>query len=420
MIEARRCQDEQVKRPIPSSQPRFGERLTNAVHASHALTDDDLDATNRDGLIAAIVAAHAAPIIQLDETTLQVGEERYPSPSVVPGAELRPMEITFRIAATGATTTLSTGGAIGDVAVERFSNADDKTWLIGRVQIGPPERLTSEYLIQLREDWTSQIRREVAAANIQISSERRRLEIEVARVTEVLHDRRRHLVAAAESAGIPLTAVDSAVLTVPLSPKTISSESANSAARRGEPEASLAEGIADDLVAMVVAFSRALERMPKTANQLIGEDEESIRDVLLFLFNANWQGAATGESFIGEGKSDILLRWRDRDAFIGECKFWKGEKHFEAGLTQLLERYTVWRATRVAMVLFVRNHTNQTKIIEKARGVITRHARFVRRRPAGPPDTFEMRAQHDFQRTVTLSLIPVVLPRTKMSASPSA
>lgn len=409
-----------MKRPIPSSEPRFDERLMNAVHASHALTSDDLDQIDRDALIASIATAHAAPMIQLDETTLHVNEERYPLPSVVPGAELRPMELTFRIAATGATTTVPKGGGVGDIAVERFSNADDKTWITGRVEVGPTELLTSEHLTQLKEDWMSQIRKEVAAANVQINSERQRLEIEVARVTGVLHDRRRHLVAAAESAGIPLTAVDSAVLRVPLSPKTIRSETADTAARRGEPEASLAEEIADDLVAMVVAFSHALERMPKTANQLIGEDEESIRDVLLFLFNANWQGAATGEAFIGEGKSDILLRWRDRDAFIGECKFWKGEKHFEAGLTQLLERYTVWRATRVAMVLFIRNYTNQTEIIEKARGVIARHARFVRRRPVGPPDTFEIRAQHDFKRTVTLSLIPVILPHPKMSAGASA
>lgn len=392
----------------------------NAVHASHALTNDDLDQTDRDTLIATIADAHAAPTIKLDETTLHVDEERYPLPPVVPGAELHPMELTFRIAATGATTAISTNHNVREISVERFSNADDKTWLSGRVVVGTAERLTSEYLTELREDWMSKVRSEVAAANAKIESERRRLEIEVARVTGVLHDRRRHLVAAAESAGIPLTAVNSAALRVPLAPRTIRSESANAAALRGVPEASLAEGIADDLVAMIVAFSRALERLPKTANQLIGEDEESIRDVLLFLFNANWQGAATGESFIGNGKSDILLRWRDRDAFIGECKFWAGEKRFDAGLTQLLERYTVWRATRVAMVLFIRNHTNQTAVIEKARGVITRHARFVRRKLDGPPDTFEMRAQNDFQRTVTLSLVPVILPRSDVPGRKAA
>lgn len=398
-----------MNRPIPSSQARFEERLTNAVRASHALTGEDLDRTDRDTLIGSIATAHAAQTIQIDEATLHVIEDRYPFPSIAPGAELHPMMLTFRIAATGATTALSKDGGVREIVVERFSNADDRTWLVGCAEIDSGHRLTSEYLMLLNEEWMSKVRAEVAVANTQIQFERHRLEIEVARITGVLYDRRRDLVNAAESVGIPLSPVESSVLRVPLSPRTIGLEAANAAAQRGEPEASLAEGIADDLVAMVVAFSRALERMPKTANQLIGEDEESIRDVLLFLFNANWQGAATGESFIGEGKCDILLRWRDRDAFIGECKFWTGEKHFEAGLTQLLERYTVWRATRVAMVLFVRSPANQTQIISKARAVICRHPRFVR--PKGTPDTFEMRSSNDLQRTVTLSLVPVILPR---------
>jgi hypothetical protein len=71
-----------------------------------------------------------------------------------------------------------------------------------------------------------------------------------------------------------------------------------------------------------MSFTSALERLAETANKLAGENEETIRDLLLFILNSNYQGAATGETFIGHGKSDVLLRWHDRDAFIGECKYW--------------------------------------------------------------------------------------------------
>jgi len=47
------------------------------------------------------------------------------------------------------------------------------------------------------------------------------------------------------------------------------------------------------------------------------------------------------------GKTDILTRVEDRNAFIAECKFWMGEKAFLAALDQLLS-YLSWRDTKTA------------------------------------------------------------------------
>jgi hypothetical protein len=130
--------------------------------------------------------------------------------------------------------------------------------------------------------------------------------------------------------------------------------------------------------------------------------------VLLFVLNANWEGLATGETFLGKGKTDILLRWRNCDAFIGECKFWNGEHLFDAGLEQLLGRYTVWRDTRVAMVLFIGNRTNLTSVIEKAKARVRAHSRFVG--PGSTSSSFRLRAQHDADKIVVADLVPVVMP----------
>jgi hypothetical protein len=71
------------------------------------------------------------------------------------------------------------------------------------------------------------------------------------------------------------------------------------------------------------SFARALERLPKTASRF---NEVELRDLALFILNSGYEGAARGEVFNGNGKTDILLPWKDRNAFIGECKFWKGPK----------------------------------------------------------------------------------------------
>ena len=46
-------------------------------------------------------------------------------------------------------------------------------------------------------------------------------------------------------------------------------------------------------------FNAAMERLTATANKLAGEDEATIRDLLLFILNAHYQGLATGETLAG-------------------------------------------------------------------------------------------------------------------------
>jgi hypothetical protein len=139
-----------------------------------------------------------------------------------------------------------------------------------------------------------------------------------------------------------------------------------------------------------------------------------IRDLLLFILNSNYQGAATGETFMGYGKTDILLRWRDRDAFIGECKYWGGSAKFTLAIEQLLGRYTIWRDTRVALILFIRNISSISEIIDKANDCILSSDRLIQALTPLEPDRrrdYLLRAANDDQRVIRLALIPVVISR---------
>ncbi|MFM9616172.1 hypothetical protein ACKI18_46870, partial [Streptomyces niveiscabiei] len=61
-----------------------------------------------------------------------------------------------------------------------------------------------------------------------------------------------------------------------------------------------------------------MERSP-TAFKTMGE--EDLRQHFLVQLNGQFDGAATGETFNYEGKTDILLRVAGRNIFIAECKF---------------------------------------------------------------------------------------------------
>ena len=83
-------------------------------------------------------------------------------------------------------------------------------------------------------------------------------------------------------------------------------------------------------------------------------DEESLRTHFLVQLNGHFSGDATGETFNYEGKSDILIKVDGKNIFVGECKFWTGEKGYLETLDQVLS-YLSWRDTKAAVLVFNRN-----------------------------------------------------------------
>jgi hypothetical protein len=79
-----------------------------------------------------------------------------------------------------------------------------------------------------------------------------------------------------------------------------------------------------------------------------------LRTHFLVQRSGQYEGRATGETFNYQGKTDILIREENRNVFIAECKFWKGEKQFLETIDQLLP-YVSWRDRKAAILIFDRN-----------------------------------------------------------------
>ncbi|MFF1946950.1 hypothetical protein ACFVWF_32955 [Rhodococcus qingshengii] len=181
----------------------------------------------------------------------------------------------------------------------------------------------------------------------------------------------------------------------------------------GTPIASdpvMAQEIYDDVVQTIEQMTRAMERTP-TAAKL---KEEEIRDLILFVLNANYRGAAAGEVFNGVGRNDILLRWDDANAFIGECKFWTGPSDFRAAIDQLLS-YVTWRDTKAALIVFIRNG-KPDDVMKKAHAEMCAHASY---KSGAPETTSDLRANYvlcsklDDERLISVALIGVVIQPAK-------
>jgi hypothetical protein len=139
------------------------------------------------------------------------------------------------------------------------------------------------------------------------------------------------------------------------------------------PEPALEAAEYDRILGIMASMVKVMERSPG-AFSTMGEDD--IRQQFLVQLNGQYEGRATGETFNYQGKTDILIREGDRNVFIAECKFWRGEKKLTETIDQLLG-YLSWQDTKAAILVFNRNQSFSL-VIEKIPGVVKAHPCFKR------------------------------------------
>ncbi|MGA6165981.1 hypothetical protein [Amycolatopsis magusensis] len=409
--------------PLPVWEDDFPERQRRAVAAAHRLSDDDLAAHDYPVLVRAILDEHAAaPIVprfdlkwNQERPTATPGELEAPAPSPMQIELAVPMDGAGKVLFRVPERALQSGGT--NQTPMPF-NKDFPTWHAAIVlTIDGGEQAWAQFEDGLRrtwQEWETALLANIETANHMIYQHR--AEVTTAIVTIVAARRTRVVALRSASANlsIPLRPTPTPLITLPVKPRLLTLEQVEHSRASGVPEHTLAGNIADSLVRMITSFSHALERLPNTADRIVGENEEGIRDLLLFILNTNYDGLATGETFVGQGKTDILLRWRDKDAFIAECKFWNGPANFTAAIDQLLS-YTVWRDTRIALVLFIRDRSDVSAVIDKAIECLRQHGQCLSQSTgtsADDPPEFMFASTSDARRAIRLTLLIVAIPRS--------
>lgn len=132
----------------------------------------------------------------------------------------------------------------------------------------------------------------------------------------------------------------------------------------------------EDVLRIAGNVVTVMERNPSVFHAV---GEETIRDHILVSLNGVYEGQATGETFNGSGKTDILLRVDGKNIFIAECKIWSGESDAKAAIDQLLG-YLTWRDTKAALFIFSRNK-DFTNVVAKMRDAVRLHPNFLREVP---------------------------------------
>jgi hypothetical protein len=119
---------------------------------------------------------------------------------------------------------------------------------------------------------------------------------------------------------------------------------------------------------------RTFEQTPRTFSKL---DEEELRDLFVAHLNGYFEGQATGETFRRRGKTDIRIEERDRSAFVGECKVWRGAKEIAEACDQLLG-YLTWRDCKAALIVLNKTVATFSRVLTALPQAIQDHPSFIR------------------------------------------
>lgn len=139
-------------------------------------------------------------------------------------------------------------------------------------------------------------------------------------------------------------------------------------------------GISEIAYFQVIDYMLKLGAGLETFRQLSEKmDEERYRDYFVaYLDTLSNAHTATGETFHGSGKSDILFRNQQKEVLlVAECKLWTGKEAVTKAIDQLFNRYISWRDGKAALMIFNTKNKNFTKIMETAVETFKIHPLFV-------------------------------------------
>jgi hypothetical protein len=174
----------------------------------------------------------------------------------------------------------------------------------------------------------------------------------------------------------------------------------------------------EEILRIMKNMALVMERSPRAFADM---EEEMLRWHFLVQLNGAYEGQATGETFNFKGKTDVLIRVDDRNVFIAECKFWKGEKAFLETIDQLVVKYLSWRDTKAAVIVFNRN-ANFSGVLAKIQEIVPNHPNYKRQVGRLDESTFRyvFAQPNDPNREITLTVLAFDIPSGAENVVPMA
>ncbi len=145
-----------------------------------------------------------------------------------------------------------------------------------------------------------------------------------------------------------------------------------------DPEYGISNEDFTNIINIIHSVCSSMEATARTFNKI---EEEELRDFIVATLSTHYGKLVSGETFRKNGKTDIIIMFDNKAAFIGECKIWHGISLFSKAIDQLFG-YVTWRDFKTSLIIFnkenkdfhsicdtiekwISENTKQYKVIDK-------------------------------------------------------
>jgi len=385
----------------------LGARLEGSLREVEGLSEDALLASPIDDLVETIFKRHQVEMVAVDRDGISVVEQGDAS---VPKNDfgrkyVSPVHgVSFAVPFTGDPNLFRyQGSSLSSMFPRADVGANELTITV------LSEDADSEHIRQKLNGELNLIQQYLGGVTPMVSEYNQRLPHETRSRLEARKKRildRRGLV---QNLGFPVRPRGQQAISVPLARKRIIPTLPPAPPGGFQPEPAITETDYDAILQTMQQMTLVMERNPGSFSHV---DEETIRSHFLVPLNAQFEGAATGETFNGDGKTDILIRVQGKNVFIAECKFWKGPDSLSKAIDQLMG-YLSWRDTKCAVVVLVRD-TEISTVLAKVPEVVRNYVTFKREKAVAVPTWFRAVLHHpeDRNREVMVTVMVFNVPRS--------
>jgi hypothetical protein len=202
--------------------------------------------------------------------------------------------------------------------------------------------------------------------------------------------------------GVPLReGTNSAIVSVPFPQEKLVISKPIMPSTAFAPEPVLSDTTYRRILEICYSVGVAMERTPCSFAPM---NEADYRNMFLMTLSSHFE-STTGETFNNKGKTDILVRYQGKNAFVAECKIWSGKKNHHRAIDQILS-YLTWRDSKAAIFYFVRN-CELSEVLSQIVERTPSHVEFARMvgRPQEAWLDFRFRLPRDTSREVHLAVL---------------
>ena len=401
----------------------FGGRLSDALRSQEAkllseinsLDADRILRTSEQVLCSYFVEKYKVNTVQIDESRIEIDTDdaqidvsrrteyvAYGEPGPVYATGTR---MTYYIPFTGDAGLLKLRTATSTTTLPRADVRDSELVMVFEEPPATISRIEKQFDsdVALLKDYLAWSAEDIAPFNASLC--KKVSESIKARRDKLLKDRE-----LAEQTGFALRRRDDTPTTyiAPQVRRTVTPQLPPLSALPHRPEPSLGTEDYEHILSVISNMVSVMERSPRAFKDM---DEEDLRQHFLVQLNGQYEGHATGETFNGEGKTDILIRVKNKNIFVAECKFWNGPKAFTEAIDQL-QGYTTWRDVKTALIVFNRD-TAMSTVLEKMPQAAKSHPNY-KSEEAYESETgirYIFRHRDDPDRDVTLTVLVFNVPK---------